>query len=60
MEQKKNAYLRDAGNILVTSTTSDTVNEKGTFVVYTIDERSFVLPLSYLSNHIFQELFKMC
>ncbi|KAB2634889.1 auxin-induced protein 6B-like [Pyrus ussuriensis x Pyrus communis] len=26
---------------------------------YTTDERRFVLPLSYLSNHIFQELFKI-
>lgn len=32
---------------------------KGTFVIYTLDERRFVLPLSYLSNYIFQELFKM-
>ncbi|XP_034214825.1 auxin-responsive protein SAUR65-like [Prunus dulcis] len=35
------------------------VSEKGTFVIYTIDERRFVLPLSYLSHCIFQELFKM-
>ncbi|VVA31876.1 PREDICTED: auxin-responsive [Prunus dulcis] len=35
------------------------VGEKGTFVIYTIDGSRFVLPLSYLSNCIFQELFKM-
>ncbi|PRQ50121.1 putative small auxin-up RNA [Rosa chinensis] len=33
--------------------------DKGTFVIYTLDKRRFVLPLSYLSNYIFQELFKM-
>ncbi|TQD89358.1 hypothetical protein C1H46_025079 [Malus baccata] len=58
MERKTIAYPRDAGNNLVRSTTS-TVTEKGTFVVYTTNERHFVLLLSYLSNHIFQELFKM-
>ncbi|PQM33667.1 auxin-responsive protein SAUR64-like [Prunus yedoensis var. nudiflora] len=40
---------------------NDMVGEKGTFVIcyYTIDKSRFVLPLSYVSNYIFQELFKM-
>ncbi|XP_050384636.1 auxin-responsive protein SAUR61-like [Argentina anserina] len=33
--------------------------DKGTFVIYTLDKRRFVLPLTYLSNYMFQELFKM-
>ena len=33
--------------------------EKGCFVVYTIDKTRFAFPLSYLSNSIFQELFKI-
>ncbi|KAK9289735.1 hypothetical protein L1049_007894 [Liquidambar formosana] len=32
---------------------------KGHFVVYTNDQRRFVLPLAYLDNDIFKELFQM-
>lgn len=32
--------------------------EKGHFVVYSTDKRRFVLPLAYLNNNIFRELFK--
>ncbi|KAK0583395.1 hypothetical protein LWI29_036479 [Acer saccharum] len=35
------------------------VADKGHFVVYTADQRRFVLPISYLSNQIFQELLWM-
>ncbi|XP_022749216.1 auxin-responsive protein SAUR68-like [Durio zibethinus] len=35
------------------------VADKGHFVVYTMDKKRFVIPLAYLSNSIFQELFKM-
>ncbi|XP_031380426.1 auxin-responsive protein SAUR68-like [Punica granatum] len=35
------------------------VADKGHFVVYTADRRRFMVPLSYLQNNIFQELFKM-
>ncbi|KAJ9166845.1 hypothetical protein P3X46_021541 [Hevea brasiliensis] len=38
--------------------TSYTV-EKGHFVVYTIDQRRFVLPLEYLNNDIVKELFDL-
>ncbi|PRQ50328.1 putative small auxin-up RNA [Rosa chinensis] len=43
------------GSNKMNSSTAD----KGTFVIYTLDNRRFILPLSYLCNHIFQELFKM-
>ncbi|QCD88803.1 SAUR family protein [Vigna unguiculata] len=33
--------------------------EKGHFVVYSIDKKRFVLPLLYLKNKIFRELFKL-
>ncbi|TQD89357.1 hypothetical protein C1H46_025078 [Malus baccata] len=59
MERKLIAYLREGGNNVIKSKTSHTVSEKRNFVVYTIDKRRFVLPLSYLSNHIFQELFQV-
>ncbi|KAK0581008.1 hypothetical protein LWI29_008785 [Acer saccharum] len=35
------------------------VVDKGHFVVYTVDQRWLVLPISYLSNQIFQELLRM-
>ncbi|KAK2665624.1 hypothetical protein Ddye_004198 [Dipteronia dyeriana] len=35
------------------------VADKGHFVVYTADQRRFVLPISYLSNQVFQELLRM-
>ncbi|EEF38083.1 auxin-responsive protein SAUR63 [Ricinus communis] len=38
--------------------TSNTV-EKGHFVVYTNDQKRFVLPLEYLKNEIVRELFKL-
>ena len=38
---------------------STSVANKGHFVVYTADQRRFMIPLVYLSNNIFRELFKM-
>ncbi|OMO73913.1 Auxin responsive SAUR protein [Corchorus olitorius] len=35
------------------------VADKGHFVIYTIDNKRFVIPLAYLSNSIFKQLFKM-
>lgn len=35
------------------------VVDKGCFVVYTMDKRRFVIPLVFLDNCIFRELFKM-
>ncbi|OMO91993.1 Auxin responsive SAUR protein [Corchorus olitorius] len=40
------------------STSSSTV-EKGHFVVYSADEKRFVLPLQYLKNDIVRELFSL-
>ncbi|XWS55152.1 hypothetical protein CRYUN_Cryun10bG0150300 [Craigia yunnanensis] len=34
-------------------------SNRGHFVVYTTDRRRFAMPLSYLSNNIFLQLFKM-
>lgn len=33
--------------------------KKGHFVVYSIDKKRFVLPLEYLKNNIFRDLFKL-
>lgn len=37
----------------------NSVADKGHFVIYTVDQTRFVLPLAYLSNNIFRELFKL-
>ncbi|XP_062104278.1 auxin-responsive protein SAUR68-like [Humulus lupulus] len=42
-----------------TTTSSSFVVEKGHFVVYTTDEKRFVMPLAYLNDNILRELFKM-
>ncbi|EXB95379.1 hypothetical protein L484_014352 [Morus notabilis] len=39
--------------------TSSFVVKKGHFVVYTTDEKRFVMPLAYLKHNILRELFKM-
>ncbi|KAL9415545.1 hypothetical protein AB3S75_043771 [Citrus x aurantiifolia] len=38
---------------------SSSVAEKGHFVIYTTDQRRYVLPLTYLSDSIFLELLKL-
>ncbi|KAK6240675.1 hypothetical protein SCA6_006064 [Theobroma cacao] len=43
----------------VSHSKQSSVVEKGYFVIYTIDERRFVIPLAFLRNSIFQELLKM-
>ena len=40
-------------------TCSTSVADKGHFVVYPTDKRRFMIPLVYLINNIFRELFKM-
>ena len=40
-------------------TTSFSVVDKGHFVVYTTDDRRFVMPLEYLNHNILRELFRM-
>ncbi|KAK9922753.1 hypothetical protein M0R45_031200 [Rubus argutus] len=56
--RKKGSYL-GAGVVTCYKTNSPMCADKGSFVIYTLDKRRFVFPLSYLSNYIFQELFKM-
>ncbi|MBA0739163.1 hypothetical protein Gogos_012459 [Gossypium gossypioides] len=41
------------------SSSTSTVVEKGHFVVYSADQKRFVLPLEYLKNEIVMELFKL-
>ncbi|MBA0799304.1 hypothetical protein Gohar_009830 [Gossypium harknessii] len=41
------------------SSSTSTVAEKGHFVVYSVDQKRFVLPLEYLKNEIVMELFNL-
>ncbi|TXG64973.1 hypothetical protein EZV62_011967 [Acer yangbiense] len=43
----------------VESCSKASLAEKGHFVVYTFDQKRFVIPLAYLNNDIFQELLKL-
>ncbi|KAK3231208.1 hypothetical protein Dsin_003089 [Dipteronia sinensis] len=45
--------------ISVPKVDTSAVADKGHFVVYTSDGRRFAFPISYLSNHIFQEFLRM-
>ncbi|KAK1571905.1 hypothetical protein Q3G72_024707 [Acer saccharum] len=56
---QKVAALRRKRISLPGFNTSVTVADKGHFVVYTTDGRRFTFPISYLINHIFQQLLKM-
>ncbi|KAF8027686.1 hypothetical protein BT93_E0563 [Corymbia citriodora subsp. variegata] len=38
---------------------SPTLADEGCFVIYSIDRRRFMIPLVYLSSHIFQKLLEM-
>ncbi|KAK3193344.1 hypothetical protein Dsin_024654 [Dipteronia sinensis] len=53
------AALRRKSISLPGLNTPSAVADKGHFVVYTADQRRFVLPISYLRNQIFQELLRM-
>lgn len=55
--RRKISYRR--AGVVGSNNMNSNIAEEGTFVVYTLDGRRFVLPLFYLSNYIFQELFKM-
>ncbi|KAK0581809.1 hypothetical protein LWI29_018245 [Acer saccharum] len=43
----------------VESCSKASLAEKGLFVIYTFDQKRFVIPLAYLSNVIFRELLKL-
>ncbi|XP_052193873.1 auxin-responsive protein SAUR68-like [Diospyros lotus] len=55
MSRKRITFPRTASR---SSCNSSTVDE-GHFVVYTADQRRFVIPLAYLRNAIFRELLRM-
>lgn len=48
---KKIGFLNKSNN--------EAVGVKGHFVIYSNDQKRYVLPLAYLNNYIFQELLKV-
>ena len=56
--QKRITFPRTSGGDIDENFNTSTV-DKGHFVVYTADERRFVIPLVYLNNDIFRELLRM-
>ncbi|XP_039127677.1 auxin-responsive protein SAUR64-like [Dioscorea cayenensis subsp. rotundata] len=40
-------------------TSSSSVADKGHFIVYTLEGKRFMVPLSYLESSVFKELFRM-
>ncbi|KAK3412793.1 hypothetical protein EUGRSUZ_I01486 [Eucalyptus grandis] len=53
--RRRLSLLKTEGKFLPTSSLAD----KGHFVVYTMDEHRFMIPLSYLRSDVFQMLFEM-
>ncbi|XVE99415.1 hypothetical protein REPUB_Repub03eG0196300 [Reevesia pubescens] len=50
---------RTAGDVETNNCSTSSMVEKGHFLVYSADEKRFVLPLEYLMNEIVMELFKL-
>ncbi|KAK3206786.1 hypothetical protein Dsin_020832 [Dipteronia sinensis] len=50
---------RATAEVDVESFSKASLAEKGHFVIYTFDQKRFVIPLAYLNNDIFQELLKL-
>uniref|UniRef100_A0A803NQX7 Uncharacterized protein n=1 Tax=Cannabis sativa TaxID=3483 RepID=A0A803NQX7_CANSA len=65
MSRKRISFPRSGSNynnmveMDVESSTTSYNNKKGHFVVYTTDEKRFVMPLEFLNQNILRELFKM-
>ncbi|KAK4707608.1 hypothetical protein R3W88_028533 [Solanum pinnatisectum] len=55
MQRKRISFPRNHS----CGTSSSSIIEKGHFVVYTIDQRRFMIPLVYLENEIIQQLLNM-
>ncbi|XP_058006648.1 auxin-responsive protein SAUR67-like [Hevea brasiliensis] len=47
------------GSIDTTSCSTSSMAEKGHFIVYSADQKCFLLPLEYLNNEMIRELFNM-
>ncbi|KAG5581797.1 hypothetical protein H5410_052424 [Solanum commersonii] len=55
-QRKRISFPRNDSNADGCSTSSSSIVEKGHFVVYTIDQRSYAFPLTYLENEVITQL----
>ncbi|EOX97523.1 hypothetical protein QUC31_015654 [Theobroma cacao] len=59
IRRKRITFPRTTEDADTNSCSTSSVVEKGHFVVYSADQKRFVLPLEYLQNEIVMELFNM-
>ncbi|XP_075077369.1 auxin-responsive protein SAUR68-like [Nicotiana tabacum] len=59
MQRKRISLPRNENDANSCSTSSSFVAGKGQFVVYTTDQRRFVIPLAYLENEVILQLLNM-
>ncbi|XP_030445887.1 auxin-responsive protein SAUR68-like [Syzygium oleosum] len=59
MGRKRIAFQRTNSKSSSADANRSSAAQKGRFVVYTTDERRFAIPLSYLSNNMVKELFRV-
>lgn len=58
-KRKRIALPQTDGDADTSSCSTSLVAEKGHFVVYSADQKRFLLPLDYLNNEMIKELFDM-
>ncbi|KAH0693619.1 auxin-responsive protein SAUR68-like [Solanum tuberosum] len=59
MQRKRISFPRNGSDVDSCTTSSSSIFEKGHFVVYTIDQARFVVPLAYLENEVIRQLLNM-
>nr|XP_009798622.1 PREDICTED: uncharacterized protein LOC104244818 [Nicotiana sylvestris] len=59
MQRKRISLPRKGNDADSCSTSSSFIGRKGQFVVYTTDQRRFVIPLAYLENEVILQLLNM-
>ena len=59
MQRKRISFPRNGSDVERCSTFSSSIVEKNHFVVYTIDQARFVVPLAYLENEVIKKLLSM-
>ncbi|XP_004237454.1 auxin-responsive protein SAUR68-like [Solanum lycopersicum] len=55
-QRKRISFSRNGSDADDCSTSSSSIAEKGHFVVYTIDQKRFMIPLVYLENEVIRQL----
>uniref|UniRef100_M1A1W3 Auxin-induced SAUR n=2 Tax=Solanum tuberosum TaxID=4113 RepID=M1A1W3_SOLTU len=58
-QRKRISFPRTGSDADSCSTSSSSIFEKGHFVVYTIDQRRYAFPLTYLENEVVRQLLNM-